>query len=183
VRDLFKEQTTAKNWLEPTIEQRNPMWTPARPISSPPQSATPRPVSDQMPGGALSTYIGKSLLIKGEVSGSEPIHVEGRIEGPISLPSSHLDIRRDGVVMSNVQAAEVVVQGTFHGKLMVSDRVEIHNGGSLIGEVTAGRVSIEDGACLQGSIDMRRPDPKAEPEFNSTTATDQQPPAVDQAQV
>ncbi len=55
------------------------------------------------------TYIGKSLLIKGEVIGSEP---KGRIEGPISLPGNHVNIGRDGVVMSDVQAGEVIVRGT-----------------------------------------------------------------------
>lgn len=114
-----------------------------------------------------STYIGKSLLIKGEVSGSEPIHVEGRIEGPISLHGSHMNIGRDGMVVSDVQAGEVIVRGTLHGKLTASDRVEIHSGGSLIGDVAARRISIEDGAYFQGSIDMRRPDPKSHLESNS----------------
>jgi cytoskeletal protein CcmA (bactofilin family) len=62
---------------------------------------------------------------------------------------------------------------------VASERVEIHNGGSLIGEVSADRVSIEDGAYLQGRIDMRRPDPKAPPEFNRNTSAEQKASAVD----
>jgi cytoskeletal protein CcmA (bactofilin family) len=154
------------------------MWSPSRPTSSPPQPPGQRPGSALMHGGALpmvsnppynerSTYIGRSLLIKGEVSGSEPIHIEGRVEGAISLPGSHLSIGRDGMVMSTVQAGEVIVRGTVHGKLTASDRVEIHSGGSLMGDVAAGRISIEDGAYFQGSIDMRRPDPKAHLGINS----------------
>ncbi len=169
------------------------MWNPAHPTGRPeheqpatsdaarkgeqiPRALAPVPV----PYRAVSTYIGKSLLIKGEVSGSDPIEVDGRIEGPISLPNSHLNIRPDGVVMSDVQAAEVVVQGALEGKLAVSDRVKIQKGGSLVGEVTAVRVSIEDGAYLQANIDMFRPDPAAAFELTNVAATEQQPRAVDE---
>jgi cytoskeletal protein CcmA (bactofilin family) len=160
------------------------MWTPSEPAKTihEQRAATSR-MSEKTPGGLepmvtpdrpLSSYIGKSLLIKGDVSGSEPIEVEGRIEGPISLPGNHVNIGRDGVVMSDVQAAEVVVQGTFGGKLVVSDRVKVQKGGSLVGEVTAVRVSIENGAHLQGKIDMRRPDKKVS-EHTNVNADKQQP--------
>jgi cytoskeletal protein CcmA (bactofilin family) len=119
------------------------------------------PTANSVPYDGRSTYIGKSLLIKGEVSGSEPIHVEGRIEGSISLPGGHINVGRDAVVGSDVHAGEVIVRGTLHGKLTASERVEVHSGASLIGDVAAERISIEDGASFQGRIDMRRPDPKA----------------------
>lgn len=126
-----------------------------------------RPDLQQRAGNkGIRADVARHRLRQGEVSGSEPIHVEGRIEGSISLPDSHVNISRDGVVMSNVLAGAVVVQGTLQGKLAASDRVEIHSGGSLIGEVTAGRVSIEDGAYCQARIDVRRPDPKARREIN-----------------
>ena len=156
------------------------MWSPSRPTSSPPQPSVQKPGSATMHGGALATanntpyngtYIGKSLLIKGEVSGSEPIHIEGRIEGQISLPGGHVNIGRDGMVTSTVQAGEVIVRGTLRGKITASDRVEVHSGGSLIGDVSAGRIRIEDGASFHGSIDMRRPDPKAHLEIDSNTGS------------
>ncbi len=152
------------------------MWSPSRPTSNPSQPSVQKPMygnalptANNTPYNGRSTYIGKLLLIKGEVSGSEPIHIEGRIEGQISLPGSHMNIGRDGVVMSDVQAGEVIVRGTLQGKLTASDLVEIHSGGSLVGEVAARRISIEDGAYFQGSIDMRRPDPKAHLDIGSTT--------------
>ena len=146
------------------------MWSPSRSAGNPPQSApetTGAPTSaNALPAANRpykdgSTYIGKSLIIKGEVSGSEPIHIEGRIEGPISLRDCHVNIGRDGVVMSNVEAGEVIVRGTMRGDLTALDRVEVHSGGSLTGDVSAGRVTIELGAHFQGRVDMRRPDPKA----------------------
>jgi cytoskeletal protein CcmA (bactofilin family) len=147
------------------------MWSPSRPTSSASQPSTPEPANSALSRAAAgpniqpykdgSTYIGKSLIIKGEVSGSEPLHIEGRVEGPIAAPDCHISIGRDAVVMSNVQAGEVIVRGTMHGNLTAVDRVEVHSGGSLTGDVSAGRVTIELGAHFKGKVDMLRPDPKA----------------------
>jgi cytoskeletal protein CcmA (bactofilin family) len=147
------------------------MWSPSRPTSSASQPSTPEPANSSPSRAAAgpnvqpykdgSTYIGKSLIIKGEVSGSEPLHIEGRVEGPIAAPDCHISIGRDAVVMSNVQAGEVIVRGTMHGNLTAVDRVEVHSGGSLTGDVSAGRVTIELGAHFKGKVDMLRPDPKA----------------------
>jgi len=146
------------------------MWSPSRGTNNPPQpSATPQNSSVPSQNPAVlnsrqhnegSTYIGKSLVIKGEVSGSEAIHIEGRVEGPISLRDAHVNIGRDAVLNSNVEAGEVIVRGTLHGNVTARDRVEVHSGGSLMGNVAAARVSIEVGAFCKGNIDMRRPDPK-----------------------
>jgi len=134
------------------------MWTPTDSVSH------PQPTQGEQQkhqGGGETAYIGKSLLIKGEVSGSEPIHIEGRVEGSISLPGGHVSIGRAGVVVSSVQAGEIIVRGTLQGNVKASDRVEIYRGGTLIGQVITQRISIEDGAEMQGSIEMVRPDPKA----------------------
>jgi len=148
------------------------MWSPSRPNGSPSQPSTPEPkppVASANPAPAIKsprsderiTYIGKSLVIKGEVSGSEPIHIEGKIDGPISLRDCHVNVGRDAVVNSNVQAGEIIVRGTLDGNITATDRVEVHSGGSLTGNVSAGRISIEYGAFFQGKVDMRQPDPKA----------------------
>ena len=149
------------------------MWSPSRPNGSPSQPSVPEPKTSSPsvnPAPVVSrprsderiTYIGKTLVIKGEVSGSEPIHIEGKIEGPISLRDSHINVGRDAVVSSDVQAGEVIVRGTLDGNVTARDRVEVHNGGSLTGNVCAGRISIEYGAFFHGKVDMRQPDPKAQ---------------------
>lgn len=109
---------------------------------------------------ARTTIIGKTLVIKGEVSGAEPLQIEGRLEGSIAFSGNYVSISRDAVVSANVIAQEVAIRGTLRGNLTISDRVEIHSGGSLVGDIAARRISIEDGAHCQGRIDMRRPDPK-----------------------
>ena len=128
------------------------MWSPVSPAS---QGGPPAPEV------ARTTVFSKSLVIKGEVSGSEPLQIEGRIEGSIVFSGNHVSIGRDAIVAANILAQEVVIRGTLRGNLTISDRVEIHGGGSVIGDIAARRISIEDGAHFQGSIDMRRPDPKA----------------------
>ena len=161
------------------------MWSPSRPTSSQAQPAAEPPASRSVAPVASrqynegSTYIGKSLVIKGELSGSEPVHIEGRIEGPISLRECHVNIGRDAVVTSNVEAGEIIVRGTLQGNLKVVDRVEVHSGGSLTGNVSAGRVSIECGAFFKGSVDMSRPDPK--PHFESRTKTEPKTNGVDES--
>jgi len=101
--------------------------------------------------------IGKSLVIKGEVSGSESLYIDGRVEGSINLPGNRVTIGRNGVVNANVTAREIVVIGKLKGNLAASDRVDIRNEGSLTGDVVAQRISIEDGAYFKGGIDIRKP--------------------------
>jgi cytoskeletal protein CcmA (bactofilin family) len=101
--------------------------------------------------------IGKSLVIKGEVSGSESLYIDGRVEGSINLPGNRVTVGRNGNVAANVSAREVVVLGKVRGNLNASDRVDIRSEGSLTGDVVAQRISIEDGAYFKGGIDIRKP--------------------------
>jgi cytoskeletal protein CcmA (bactofilin family) len=121
------------------------------------------------PDAPTSTF-SKSLVIKGEVSGSEPLQIEGRVEGSIALSGNYVSIGRDGVVAADIIAQEVAIRGTLRGNLTISDRVEIYDGGSVVGDVSARRISIEDGAHFQGGIDMRRTDPKAPLESDAEAA-------------
>jgi cytoskeletal protein CcmA (bactofilin family) len=104
--------------------------------------------------------IGKSLVIKGEVTGSESLYIDGRVEGSITLTGYRVTIGRNGQIQASINAKELVVLGKVKGNVTVSDRVEIRNEGSLTGDVICQRVSIEDGAFFKGSIDIRKPGQK-----------------------
>ena len=104
--------------------------------------------------------IGKSLVIKGEVTGSESLYIDGRVEGSINLPGNRVTIGRNGQIQANVNAKELVVLGKVKGNVTASDRVDIRNEGSLAGDVVCQRISIEDGAYFKGSIDIRKPGQK-----------------------
>jgi cytoskeletal protein CcmA (bactofilin family) len=106
-------------------------------------------------GGDPAT-IGKSLQIKGEVIGSESLYIDGNIEGTINLPDSRVTVSRDALVSANITAREVVVLGKVSGNIYASDRVDIRSEGSLTGDVTAGRITIGEGAYFKGGIDIRK---------------------------
>ena len=148
------------------------MWKPTnQPTSGPanePRPATPNPMPAAEPTPAAAprnavmnnqeqATIGKSLVIKGEVSGSESLYIDGRVEGSINLSGNRVTIGRNGVVSANINAREIVVRGKVKGNLQAQDRVDIRNEGSLTGDVVAQRISIEDGAFFKGGIDIRKP--------------------------
>jgi cytoskeletal protein CcmA (bactofilin family) len=99
--------------------------------------------------------IGRSLVIKGEVSGTESLYIDGRIEGKISLPENRLTVGRNGSVQANITAREVVVMGKVTGNIECSDRVDIRSEGQVTGDVSTVRISVEDGAVLKGGIQVR----------------------------
>jgi len=116
-------------------------------------SSAPRPVAAST---ADQATIGKSLVIKGEVTGSESLYIDGRVEGSINLAGNRVTVGRNGVVAANINAREIVVLGKVRGNLTASDRVDIRSDGSLTGDVVAARISIEDGAFFKGGIDIRK---------------------------
>ena len=137
----------------PTPEPQRPTPTPT-PSLEPAPAAAPRNATLNSQDQAT---IGKSLVIKGEVSGSESLYIDGRVEGSINLSGNRVTIGRNGVVNANINAREIVVTGKVRGNLTASDRVDIRNEGSLTGDVVAQRISIEDGAFFKGGIDIRKP--------------------------
>jgi cytoskeletal protein CcmA (bactofilin family) len=124
--------------------------TPARPAATGAATATA--------GGEQAT-IGKSLIIKGELSGSESLFIDGKI----NLPGNRVTVGRNGQVAANILAREIVVLGKVRGNCQASDRVDIRSEGSLTGDVIAARISIEDGAFFKGGIDIRKPGSEARP--------------------
>jgi len=140
---------------------------PVRPATAPTTNfeaaaATPvRPAAT--PGAAASgeATIGKSLIIKGEVSGSESLYINGKVEGAINLAGNRVTVGREGQVAANISAREIVVMGKVRGNCQATDRIDIRSEGSLTGDVIAARISIEDGAFFKGGIDIRKPGAEA----------------------
>jgi len=133
---------------------------PERPAMVPTTPAMSEPATAPRPAAATTTAdqatIGKSLVIKGEVTGSESLYIDGRVEGSINLAGNRVTVGRNGVVAANISAREIVVLGKVRGNLTASDRVDIRSDGSLTGDVVAARISIEDGAYFKGGIDIRK---------------------------
>jgi cytoskeletal protein CcmA (bactofilin family) len=136
----------------PAEPERPTMPAPSAPAMAAAEPA-PRPVTTTT---ADQATIGKSLVIKGEVTGSESLYIDGRVEGSINLSGNRVTVGRNGVVSANINAREIVVLGKVRGNLTASDRVDIRSDGSLTGDVIAARISIEDGAYFKGGIDIRK---------------------------
>jgi cytoskeletal protein CcmA (bactofilin family) len=152
-------QTPVGPTTRPNEPERPAIPTASTPPAEPPTAAAPpRPVSATT---ADQATIGKSLVIKGEVTGSESLYIDGRVEGSISLAGNRVTVGRNGVVSANINAREIVVLGKVRGNLTASDRVDIRSDGSLTGDVVAARISIEDGAFFKGGIDIRKAGQKA----------------------
>ena len=101
-------------------------------------------------------HIGKSIVIKGELSGSEDLTVEGEVEGKIELRDHVLTIGSNARITAQVAAKAIVVFGHVRGNLNAAEKVDIRENGSVEGDVVSPRVAIADGAHFRGSIDMQR---------------------------
>jgi cytoskeletal protein CcmA (bactofilin family) len=132
-------------------------YTPPKNLSSPMEQAT----------------IGRSVVIKGEVSGAESLYVDGRIEGTVNFADNRVTIGRNGVVVANISAKEVVIMGTVTGNIQCTDRLDIRSEGSLCGDVVTPRICVEDGAVVKGAIEVRA----AEKEKTQSKATEVAKPA------
>ena len=147
---MWKPSQPGNTNLTPTPEPPRP--APPAPAFEPP-GRTPPPTGDQ-------ATIGKGLFIKGEITGSESLFVDGKVEGSITLPGNRVTVGRNGQVAANITAREIVVLGKVRGNVAASDRVDIRAEGALPGDVAAARISIEDGAFFKGGIDIRKPEAK-----------------------
>jgi len=147
----------------------------AQPVAS---SSNPNPITNQPPkpapaswegksamstdamrplsatGDRASARLGSSLHVKGEISGSEDLTIDGSVEGLIQLDDRKLTVGATAKVTADIIAREVVVYGSVKGNLRAKDRIEIKKDGSVNGDLTTARIMIEDGAYFKGSIEI-----------------------------
>ncbi len=99
--------------------------------------------------------IGKSVVIKGDLSGSEDLYVDGQVEGSIALKNNSLTVGPNGQVKASVEAKGIIIQGKLEGNVQASDRVDLRKTAVVTGDITTQRISIEEGAYLKGKIDIQ----------------------------
>ena len=153
---MWKRDEAVKPGGGPT----QPAPAPATPTPSPAaEAARPQATSgvDTHRGLEKSVNIGKSVIIKGELNGSEDLTIEGAVEGKIELRQNVLTIGPNGKIKAQVFAKSVVILGEVTGNVTASEKVDIRDNGSVDGDIAAPRVAIAEGAHFRGSIDMQRP--------------------------
>ena len=163
--------------VRPTSGQ--PAAAPAPHATAPAGTPSPRPdVSQQMEKDIVN--IGKSVVIKGELNGSEDLTIEGHVEGTIQLRDHVLTIGPNGRIKAQVFAKAVIVLGEVTGNVTASDKVDIRDNGSVDGDIVSPRVAIAEGAHFRGSVDMQRK-PGAQEKAKPVAAAAAVPPAAPQA--
>src|SRR6202795_3516599 len=108
------------------------------------------------------TRIGKSIVIKGELSCGEDLYIDGQVEGTIDPKGNRLTIGPHGRVKANVNASAVVVQGKLEGSIQASDRVDLKQSAVVTGDIATQRISIDDGAYFKGRVNIQKESPKEE---------------------
>ena len=113
----------------------------------PPPAAYSRDAADK-----LVMNLGKSVMIKGELSGSEDLILYGRMEGSVKLPEYTLTIGPDADIRAEISAKTVVIMGGVTGNVVAGDKVEIRSTGSVTGDIASPRLAIQDGGCMRGKV-------------------------------
>ena len=122
-------------------------------------AAGPLNTTTSLSPNSHTAFLGATLTIQGEITSEEDLQIDGKVRGPISLQGRRLTIGRTAELNSEVTAGEVIVYGKLIGNISAHDRVEIKKDGSVIGDITTTRVSIEDGADFKGRMEIDRPKP------------------------
>jgi cytoskeletal protein CcmA (bactofilin family) len=145
------------------------------PVGEPPAAARAAEPKRQL-GDTVN--IGKSVVIKGELNGSEDLTIEGQVEGKIELRQNVLTIGPNGKIKAEIFAKAVIVLGEVTGNVSATEKVDIRDNGSVDGDIVAPRVAIADGAHFRGSIDMQRtPTPASAAAKQAETKPDAKPEA------
>jgi cytoskeletal protein CcmA (bactofilin family) len=106
-----------------------------------------------------STTIGKSVTIRGEVSGKEDLYMDGVVEGTISLPESRLTVGPNARVMADMNAHDVVIYGLVEGNIRATGRIELRESAVVRGDIIAERLSIEENASIKGKVELSEVSP------------------------
>src|SRR5437667_11550752 len=153
---------------KPTSVPASPAQTPSHSAQTPSHASTSTAVVEQRqkeketgPMHEELASIGKSIVINGELSGSEDLTIEGRVDGKIELRDHVLTVGSNGRIKAQVSAKAIVVLGQVTGNLNATEKVDIKESGSVEGDIVAPRVAIADGSHFRGTIDMQpRDQPK-----------------------
>ncbi len=124
----------------------------------------------ETPKTAEFAHIGKSVIIKGELSGSEDLYVDGQVEGSIELAGNRLIVGPNGQVRANVNAKGVIVQGKLDGNIRASERAELTKSAIAVGDIVTQRIAIEEGAYFKGKVDIQKDGAKPAPAASASAA-------------
>ncbi len=147
-------------WKKPETDspQPEPAAAPPRPSYTTPPAVTTAPAAAPAARGERAT-IGPSIFIKGDLAGEEDLTIEGRVEGRVDLRQHSLTIGKNGRVKADVVGRVVMVEGEVDGNVFAEEQAVVRKSGTVRGNITSPRVTLEDGSRFKGSIDMEAKEP------------------------
>lgn len=162
-------------YIPPAEPTPSPSYTPAAAAPRPQEPVRSEPVHSSHSNEVAT--IGKSVVVKGELSGSEDLIVDGEVEGSITLRGQSLTVGPNGRVRANIEARNVIIHGRVDGNIHASDRVDLRKSATLSGDIATARISIEDGAFFKGGIDIQKAEPSHKVESKPQASAAAAPPA------
>lgn len=147
----------------PVIEEPRPA-VPATPKPSMEKVEPPMDTNQKLPvaGGAGQhhTYLGGSVVLKGELTADEDLTIEGQLEGSVNLQGHCVTVGQHGQVKADITARQVAISGKLNGKVNAQEKIEIRRTGNVVGDLISAGVAIEEGAYFKGSIEILRDEDK-----------------------
>ncbi len=128
-----------------------------------PAAQTQSSESILMPTNPNQTFLGRSVMFRGELSGTEDLLIEGQLEGNISVQDQCVTVGPQGQVKGEIQARQVVIHGSVHGNVSAREKIEIRRTGNVVGDLRSAAIAIEEGAYFKGSIDVVREETQEAP--------------------
>jgi len=140
----------------------NTTFPPASTAIAPASAAPATPVQSAAPSALplsprAAACISQGIRIKGEITGTEDLFVDGTVEGKLDFGSASVTVGPNGKVKADISAREVIVRGSVDGKIEGTEKVQLWNSGRVTGEVRTERLAIEDGALLRGKVEAGKP--------------------------
>jgi cytoskeletal protein CcmA (bactofilin family) len=171
---------------EDELPQRPEQRSPTAPATSTPQVEAPRreintmtsPTRSSEPESVVrsgSAALGKNVTVKGQIFAREDLTIDGEVEGTVECHEHRLTIGPNARVQAGLKAREIIIQGSIHGNVDATDKIDIKKEAKLVGDIETSRIVIEDGAYFKGSIDISKPNAAAKP-GQPTAATAAAPP-------
>ena len=151
---MWREKKTRPE-VEPIVK---PVAPPPPPYRETPMNETTSKLASTTPASQRHTVLGQAVTLKGELSASEDLLIEGQFEGTVTVEDHCLTVGTEGQVKAEIRARQVIILGTVTGKIVAREKVEIRRTGRLMGDLSTGSVAIEEGAYFKGSIDILRED-------------------------
>ncbi len=148
-------------------------------MSSPSRTFEPEPLTPSRSSG--SAALGKNVTVKGQIFAREDLTIDGEVEGTVECHEHRLTIGPNARVQAGLKAREIIIQGSIQGNVDATDKIDIKKEAKLVGDIKTSRIIIEDGAYFKGSIDISKPQVRAQAQQASTTAVPAAAAATSQA--